>query len=88
LNDIVAIKKKWGHRIAVCGNIDLKATLCNGTPETVDAEVRAKAAALKPGGGWLVGSSNSIPDFVPIENYQALLNASLKYGRYDDGFKN
>jgi uroporphyrinogen decarboxylase len=85
LNDIEAIKKKWGHRIAVCGNIDLKATLCNGTPETVEAEVREKATALKPGGGWLLGSSNSIPDFVPIENYQALLNASFKYGRYENG---
>jgi len=82
LNDIVAIKKHWGHRIAVCGNIDLKATLIGGTPETVEAEVRDKAAQLAPGGGWLVGSSNSIPDFVPIENYQALLAASLKYGQY------
>ena len=84
LNDIVAIKKHWGHRIAVCGNIDLKATLIGGTPETVEAEVRDKAAQLAPGGGWLIGSSNSIPDFVPIENYQALLAASLKYGQYPD----
>mgnify|MGYP000569066635 CR=1 FL=1 len=63
-------------------NIDLKNTLCAGTPETVDDEVRARAAELAVGGGWLVGSSNSIPDFVPIENYKALLAASLKYGRY------
>lgn len=82
LNDIVAVKHQWGHRIAVCGNIDLKATLVAGKPETVEAEVRDKAAQLAPGGGWLIGSSNSIPDFVPIENYQALLAASLKYGHY------
>jgi uroporphyrinogen decarboxylase len=37
---------------------------------------------LSRGGGWLIGSSNSIPDFVPFENYRALLDASLKYGRY------
>lgn len=81
LNDIVAAKRAWGHRIAVAGNIDLKATLIDGTPEAVEAEVRQKAAQLAPGGGWLIGSSNSIPDFVPFENYQALLAASLKYGR-------
>lgn len=80
-NDIVAIKKQWGEHIAVAGNIDLKNTLCAGTPEMVEEEVRARAAELAPGGGWLVGSSNSIPDFVPIENYKALLAASLKYGR-------
>jgi uroporphyrinogen decarboxylase len=82
LNDIVEVKKQWGQRIAVCGNIDLKSTLIDGTPAMVEAEVRSKASQLKPGGGWLIGSSNSIPDFVPIENYRALLEASLKYGRY------
>lgn len=80
MNDIVAVKRRWGDRIAVAGNIDLKRTLCEGTPEDVEAEVRAKAAVLAPGGGWLLGSSNSIPDFVPLENYRALLTASLRYG--------
>jgi uroporphyrinogen decarboxylase len=82
MNDIVAVKRAWGDKVAVAGNIDLKETLCGGSPGDVEAEVRAKAAALAPGGGWLLGSSNSIPDFVPVENYRALLAASLKYGRY------
>jgi len=83
LNDIVAVKRAWGHRISVAGNIDLRGPLSRGTPGEVEAEVREKAAALAPGGGWLLGSSNSIPDFVPVENYKALLTAGLKYGRYD-----
>ena len=87
MNDIVAVKKEWGHRIAVAGNIDLKTTLCDGTPEDVRAEVREKAALLAPGGGWLVGSSNSIPEFVPAENYRALLLASLEYGSTLTGHK-
>ena len=82
MNDIVAIKRQWGDRIAVAGGIDLKTTLSNGTPEEIEFEVQEKAAALAPGGGWLLGSSNSIPDFVPIENYRALLAAGLKYGAY------
>lgn len=81
MNDIVAVKREWGHRISVAGNIDLKATLCGGTPADVEAEVRAKAAILAHGGGWLIGSSNSIPDFVPFENYRTLLECSVKYGR-------
>lgn len=82
MNDIVAIKREWGDRFAVAGGIDLKRTLCTGSPEDVEAEVREMAAALAPGGGWLLGSSNSIPDFVPVANYQALLAAGLKYGKY------
>ena len=83
MNDIVAVKRRWGDRIAVAGNIDLKGTLSTGTPEEVVAEVRARAAALAPGGGWLLGSSNSIPEFVPVDNYRALLAAGLEYGRYE-----
>jgi uroporphyrinogen decarboxylase len=88
MNDIVAVKQTWGDRIAVAGNIDLKATLVGGTPEDVEAEVKQKARALAPGGGWLLGSSNSIPDFVPVENYRALLAAGLKYGRYEQRMDN
>lgn len=81
MNDIVAAKRQWGHRISVAGNIDLKATLCAGAPADVEAEVKQKAAVLAPGGGWLIGSSNSIPDFVPFDNYVALLQSSLQYGQ-------
>jgi uroporphyrinogen decarboxylase len=81
MNDIVAVKREWGDRIAVAGGIDLKETLCGGTPAEVEAEVREKAALLAPGGCWLLGSSNSIPDFVPVENYRAMLAAGLKYGQ-------
>jgi uroporphyrinogen decarboxylase len=81
MNDIVAVKRQWGDRITVAGGIDLKNTLCEGTPEDVEAEVQAQVAALAPGGGWLLGSSNSIPGFVPEENYKTLLAAGLRYGR-------
>jgi uroporphyrinogen decarboxylase len=82
MNDIAAVKGAWGARIAVAGGIDLKETLCKGTPADVEAAVRARVAELAPGGGWLLGSSNSIPDFVPAANYRAMLAAGLEYGRY------
>jgi uroporphyrinogen decarboxylase len=81
MNDIVAIKRQWGDRIAVAGGIDLKTTLFDGTPKDVEAEVKARVAELAPGGGWLLGSSNSIPGFVPPENYEAMLSAGLRYGK-------
>lgn len=80
-NDIVAVKRTWGGSIAVAGNIDLRGVLSRGSPTDVVAEVRSKAAELAPGGGWLLGSSNSIPDFVPLENYKALLAAGLDCDR-------
>ncbi len=82
LNDMARVKREWGHRLAVAGGIDLKAVLCNGTPQAVADEVRRQVAVLAPGGGWLLGSSNSIPDFTPVENYRALLRAGMEHGWY------
>jgi len=32
--------------------------------------------------GYCVSSSNSIPEYVPIENYNALRETVLRYGNY------
>lgn len=80
--DIVELKRQVGHRIALCGNIDLGYTLTRGTPEEVDAEVRERIRALAPGGGYVLGSSNSVPEYVPLENFNAMRAACLRYGRY------
>jgi uroporphyrinogen decarboxylase len=80
--DIVELKRQVGHRIALCGNIDLGYTLTRGTPAEVDAEVRERIRALAPGGGYVLGSSNSVPEYVPLENFNAMREACLRYGRY------
>jgi uroporphyrinogen decarboxylase len=56
--------------------------LPSGTPEEVEAEVRQRIAELAPGGGYCLSAANSIPDYVPFENYVAMQRAWLTYGRY------
>jgi len=80
--DIVEVKRKLGRKLAVIGNIDLGFTLVLGTPEKVEAEVREKIKALAPGGGYLLGSSNTIANYVPLRNYLAMIEATFKYGKY------
>jgi uroporphyrinogen decarboxylase len=31
-------------------------------------------------GGWAVGSGNSIPNYVPLENYYAMIQTALREG--------
>lgn len=81
-HDINAVKATYGDRIALLGNIDLQYTLTKGTPQEVDEEVRTRIRDLAPGGGYCVSSGNSIPEYVPIDNYTAMLEASFKYGKY------
>jgi uroporphyrinogen decarboxylase len=75
-------KKRYGDRLALWGNIDVEWPLAHGTPEDVEKDVIAHAEVLMPGGRWVAGSSHSVTNFVPHENYIAMLNAFHKYGCY------
>jgi uroporphyrinogen decarboxylase len=80
--DIVEVKRKWGKKLCLIGNINLDSTLTLGTPEDVAAEVHERIRTIAPGGGYMVASSNSITDYVPLENMKAMFAATLAYGRY------
>jgi uroporphyrinogen decarboxylase len=80
--DINEVKRRYGHRLALFGNIDLSYTLTRGTPEEVRAEVRQRIRDLAPGGGYAVGSGNSIAHYVLLENYNAMREATFEYGVY------
>lgn len=83
--DIVELKRKYGGRLCLMGNINLDSTLCLGTPEDVAEEVKLRIRSVAPGGGYCCGSSNSIPEYVPFENYVAMIQAIQQYGEYPVG---
>ena len=80
--DIRELKKEFGKKLAFIGNVDLGYTLTRGTPDEVREEVKGLIRDLAPGGGYCIGSSNSIPNYVPLENYKAMLEAAKTYGEY------
>jgi 5-methyltetrahydrofolate--homocysteine methyltransferase len=82
--DYRSFKKKWGSLACLAGNIDIEFPLAHGTPEQVEADVKAHMDVLKPGGGYVCGSSHSIVNYIPHENFIAMLNAIHKYGAYED----
>jgi uroporphyrinogen decarboxylase len=80
--NINEIKKKYGAKVSLIGNIDLGYTLTRGTPEEVRSEVRQRIRDLAPGGGYAVASSNSVPEYVPLANFNAMREATFEYGKY------
>lgn len=46
------------------------------------AETLGLLCDVAPGGGYCVGSSNSVPEYVPAANYRAMIETVHKYGRY------
>jgi len=78
--DIVAVKRKYGDRLTLLGNVDVD--LLRGSTEEIRNAVEKLMRDVAPGGGFAIGSANCIPDHVPAENYRALVEASLAFGRY------
>ena len=75
-------KKRYGHRVTLHGNIDITWPLVNGTPADVERDVKEHMEVLKPGGRWIAGSSHSIVNYIPHENFIAMLNAVHQGSRY------
>ena len=75
-------KKKFGSIVCLAGNIDIEFPLAHGTPDDVEKDVKEHMEVLKPGGGYVACCSHSIVNYIPHENYMAMINAIHRYGNY------
>jgi uroporphyrinogen decarboxylase len=80
--DIALLKERYGDRLCLLGNVDCGNTLTHGSPSQVIAEARRVIEWAGPGGGLILGSSNSIHDGVKLENFLAMTQTAVKYGKY------
>jgi uroporphyrinogen decarboxylase len=79
--DILEVKKRYGDRLALVGNVDVD-LLARATPETVRAEVLRLIRGVGPAGGYCVGSGNTVPNYVKLENYRAMLETTWAAGAF------
>jgi uroporphyrinogen decarboxylase len=82
--DIYELKRRYGQKLALFGNIDLGYTLVagEGTPDAIRAEVRERIQDLAPGGGYAVASGAGATRYVALENFNAMREAVFEYGQY------
>jgi uroporphyrinogen decarboxylase len=81
-NDIGELKRRYGDRLILMGNIDCSQTLPLGTVEDVRRAVRECLRDAGHGGGLFIGSSSEIVPATPVENILAFYEACHEYGRY------
>lgn len=79
--DLRELKEKRGKQFCLMGSIDID-ILSRGTKVQIEAMVKERIELLAQDGGYVVGSSNTVPDYVNAENYKAMIEAAFKYGWY------
>lgn len=65
---------KWSSRIAIIGGIDID-FLCRSTPEEVYYRAGKMLERTQEKGGFALGTGNSLPYYIPEENYLAMIAA-------------
>jgi uroporphyrinogen decarboxylase len=73
---VAAFQERHGQRIGALGGVDID-ILARSSPEGVRAEVRRLVETCHPRGRFAIGSGNSIPSYIPVENYLAMVDEAL-----------
>jgi uroporphyrinogen decarboxylase len=78
IEPVEKVYKKYHDRIAILGGVDVD-LLSRGTAEQVRARTRQILNACAPGGGFAIGSGNSVTNYCKIENYYAMIDETRKW---------
>lgn len=69
---------KYHDRIAILGGLDVD-LLARATSDEVRKRTREILDTCAPGGGYCMGSGNSVANFCKIENYYAMIDETRKW---------
>jgi uroporphyrinogen decarboxylase len=78
--DSIAPYDRWitdyGDKIGLCGGFDMDFLCSQSETEVYDTVLERGRRFRKSAKGYALGSGNSIPDYVPVENYLAMVRAA------------
>ena len=80
--DIAQVKRDYGKKICIMGNVNVGTTLPEGSTEDVRQEVKDCIRKAAIGGGYICSSSNIIHSGVKPDNYVAMVKAIREFGKY------
>jgi len=78
IEDVVAAKQRYGDRIALLGGIDMD-FLCRSDEAQIRQRVRRTLERCLPGGGYCLGTGNSVANYVPLDHYLAMLDEGNRF---------
>jgi len=78
IEDVRHVKGTYGRRIAMLGGIDVD-FLCRADEKAIRRRVRETLDVCLPGGGYCLGSGNSVTNYIPLDNYLAMVDEAWRY---------
>ncbi|MHC4648288.1 MAG: uroporphyrinogen decarboxylase family protein [Planctomycetota bacterium] len=78
--DVVELRRRLGHRLGFCGNMDV-ITWAEGSQEELKKVVLTKLNAAK-GGGFIFQSDHSVPGNISGHNYDYVVRLVREHGKY------
>jgi len=70
---VTAFKERYGSRTGTIGGVDV-GNLCTFTPDQLRGYVESIVDSCMPGGGYILGSGNSIANYIPVTNYLTMMD--------------
>jgi uroporphyrinogen decarboxylase len=81
--ELKGLKKDFGKELTFWGGgIDTQSTLKSGTREKVKDEIKRIIDIMAPGGGFVYAPVHNIQEDVPPENFWAMWETIMEYGKY------
>lgn len=78
--ELTELRRRFPH-LTLWGGISCGKLLSFGTPREIREQVKRSLAECAPGGGLILGSSNSIHQGIPTANFVAMQEAAREFGR-------
>lgn len=70
----------WSDRVGIIGGVDMH-LLASGTEEEVRRRTREILDVCGPGGHYVLGTGNSVANYLPLRNYLAMLDEGHRWNR-------
>ena len=78
---VTEAKRLYGRRIGLIGGVDMD-VLSRKDAKEVREYVSQILEICKPGGGYCLGSGNTVANYVPLENYLTMIDVGFEEGWY------
>lgn len=78
IESVIDAKSTYGRHMALLGGIDVD-FLCNANESQIRARVRETLTACMPGGGYCLGTGNSVANYIPLESYLTMLDEGRRF---------